>query len=72
MQLPKAISCRLGDDDQDIKQDLANAENRAKRVKELIRLGLQVEKGVLFNKEENEKRVKCFNLATPRKPKLFV
>lgn len=72
MTLPKAISCKLGVDDQDIKQDLAIAENRAKRVKELYRLGLQAERLGVLKKDVEEKRVKCFNLAAPRKPKLYL
>jgi hypothetical protein len=73
MKLPKAISCRLSDqEDKDIQEVLAKSDNRAQRVKELIRLGIQAEKNGVYSKDTEEKRVKCFNLATPRKPKLFV
>jgi hypothetical protein len=72
MNLPKAINCRLTDDDMDIKQDLARAADRPKRIKEIYRLGLEAEKLGLYSKGMKEKRAKCFNLATPGKPKLFV
>jgi hypothetical protein len=72
MNLPKAINCRLNDDDMDIKLDLAKAVDRPKRIKEIYRLGLQAEKSGLYSKETKEKRAKCFNLAAPGKPKLFV
>lgn len=72
MDLPKAINCRLNDDDMDIKQDLARAADRSKRIKEIYRLGLQAEKNGLYSKEMREKRAKCFSLAVPSQPKLFL
>jgi hypothetical protein len=72
MNLPKAINCRLTDDDMDIKQDLARAEDRPKRIKEIYRLGLQAEKSGLYSKETEVKRAKCFELAAPSKPKLYL
>lgn len=71
MNLPKAINCRLTDDDMDIKQDLACAADRSKRIKEIYRLGLKAEKSGLYNQETEIKRAKCFELATPSKPKLY-
>ncbi|MBA2872416.1 hypothetical protein HNQ85_002725 [Anoxybacillus calidus] len=72
MNLPKAIHCNLTDEDMDIKQDLANATDRQKRIKEIYRLGLQAEKNGIYKKETEVKRAKCFNLAVPSKPKLYV
>jgi hypothetical protein len=72
MNLPKALHCNLTDEDMDIKQDLANATDRQKRIKEIYRLGLQAEKIGLYSKEIEVKRAKCFHLAVPSKPKLYV
>jgi hypothetical protein len=72
MTLPKAISCRLTDEDMDIREDLAKATDRTKRIKEIYRLGLQAEKIGLYSKETEVKRAKCFHLAVPSKPKLYV
>jgi hypothetical protein len=71
MNLPKAINCRLTDEDMDIKQDLAHAADRSKRIKEMYRLGLQAEKSGLYSRETEVKRAKCFELAAPSKPKLY-
>ena len=43
MEYPKAINCRLGVDDMDIKIDLASTEDKTARIKEVYRLGLQFE-----------------------------
>jgi hypothetical protein len=72
MTLPKVLHCNLTDEDMDIKQDLAAAENRSKRIKELYRLGLQAEKSGIYSSAINEKRAKCFHLADPSKPKMYI
>lgn len=43
MEYPKAINCRLGADDMDIKTDLANSDDKTARIKDVYRLGLQFE-----------------------------
>ena len=43
MEYPKAINCRLGADDMDIKIDLASTEDKTARIKDVYRLGLQFE-----------------------------
>jgi hypothetical protein len=43
MSEPKAINCRLGDDDQDLKKMLMDTKDKTARVKELLRKGLHYE-----------------------------